>query len=97
MIKKNPANPAAYLNRARKAPLAFVTRLVLYYVRKNLYNVEEVSEKAALPDDEIVFDGFKEDETGRLIRLRKYMELLMKKDEASFEKIRQIDEILKGE
>ncbi len=45
VIEKNPDYPAAYLNRegVTRVPLAYVTRLVLYYVRLKL--TKENSEK----------------------------------------------------
>lgn len=101
VINKDEANPAAYLNRKNvfRAPLAAVTKLVLYYVRKKLHEQEKskVNEerKMTVKDVDIVLGELKANETDRLVKLQKYLNLLICTDKKSLEKIKQIDEILK--
>ena len=46
-------------------------------------------------DKEVVLGDLKEDEASRLVRLNRYLNLLIHTDPESLEKIRKIDNILK--
>ncbi len=74
-----------YLITHQKAPLAYVTRLVLLYVRKKLY--EQYNEKETV---EIEINN----DFSKMMRLEKYIKLLKKTDEISVAKIKEIESIL---
>ena len=99
--KSGIENTWAYLKRdgVKRAPLAFVTRLVLYYVRMKLHAQKEEVVPGAVEamniDTEVVLGDLKADEASRLIRLNRYLNLLIHTDPESLEKIRKIDDILK--
>lgn len=102
----------SYLAReeVRRAPLAYVTKLVLIYVRQKLQKgkrienskifteVESVTnekEKKSLETDcDVKLGDLNADEVSRLVRLNRYLNLLIHIDPASMEKIYKKDKIL---
>lgn len=101
----------------QRAPFAYVTKLVLAYVRRELRRKRQLEIK--LEDSEQVLESevisneeqqskrtletkcvdklgdLNAEEVGRLVRLNRYLNLLIHTDPASVEKIKRIDEILK--
>lgn len=104
----------SYMERdeVKRAPLAYVTKLVLVYVRQKLQLEKVIQEneqfaeskgivdeaqqgKITLEDKDIERLGdLKVEEAGRLVRLNRYLNLLIHTDSVSIEKIKRIDEIM---
>lgn len=100
----------SYLARqeVKRAPLAYVTRLVLAYVRQKLEDSEQILESKVITNEEHhqskrtldtkcveKLGDLNAEEVERLVRLNRYLNLLIHTDPASIEKIKRIDEILK--
>lgn len=106
----------SYLAReeVQRAPLAYVTKLVLAYVRQKLQLEIKHEEPEQVLESEIISNeehkgkrtletnksaeklgDLNAGEVGRLVRLNRYLNLLIHTDPASIEKIKRIDEILK--
>lgn len=91
----------------QRAPLAYVTKLVLAYVRQKLEDSEQISESKVITNEEHQskrtletkyvekLGDLNAEEVGRLVRLNRYLNLLIHTDPVSIEKIKKIDEILK--
>lgn len=106
---------SSYMKReeVQRAPLAYVTKLVLAYVRQKLHlelkfeNSEQVLENDLIVNEEHQskrtlgtkcvekLGDLNAEEVGRLVRLNRYLNLLIHTDSASIEKIKRIDEILR--
>ena len=92
-------------NEVHRAPFAYVTKLVLLYVREKLYeqNVHVINDtNTQMKSHEVVkvkteVSDLNLDESSRLIRLNRYLNLLIHTDPDSLDKIKKIDEILKEE
>lgn len=95
---KDKNNTWAYMKRGgvNRAPLAYVTKLVLYYIRKKLHDEQLLAEnkEAVEVGTKVKLGDLNAEEASRLIRLNKYLNLLLHTDPVSIEKIKQIDEIL---
>ncbi|MBD5490283.1 MAG: hypothetical protein HDR13_16110 [Lachnospiraceae bacterium] len=74
-----------YLDTHQRAPLAYVTRLVLLYARKKLHEQYNAKEQVEIASN---------DDFSNMTRLEKYIKLLKKTDTVSVEKIKEIDNIL---
>ncbi len=97
----------------QRAPLAYVTKLVLAYVRQKLQMENELEDSEQVLKSEVFANeehqskrtldtkcvdklgDLNAEEVGRLVRLNRYLNLLIHTDSASIEKIKRIDEILK--
>lgn len=93
----------------QRAPLAYVTKLVLAYVRQKLQLEIKLEDSEQVLESEVIANEEHQSETkcveklgdlnaeevGRLVRLNRYLNLLIHTDPASIEKIKRIDEILK--
>lgn len=97
----------------QRAPLAYVTKLVLAYVRQKLQMENELEDSEQVLKSEVFaseehqskrtldtkcvdkLGDLNAGEVGRLVRLNRYLNLLIHTDSASIEKIKRIDEILK--
>ena len=90
-------------DEVKRAPLAYVTKLVLAYVRKKMEkekNSEKIVEIArdvtnSNGEVETVGANIKKDYALNFVRLEMFIELLKKDDPKSVSKIEKIDEILK--
>ncbi len=105
----------SYLAReeVQRAPLAYVTKLVLAYVRQKLQLEIKLEDSEQALENEVITDeeyqskrtletkcvaklgDLNTEEVGRLVRLNRYLNLLIHTDPVSIEKIKKIDEILK--
>ena len=97
----------------QRAPLAYVTKLVLAYVRQKLQLEIKFEDSEQVLESEVTINAehqgkrtletksvaklgdLNAEEVGRLVRLNKYLNLLIHTDPTSIEKIKRIDEILK--
>lgn len=97
----------------KRAPLAYVTKLVLAYVRQKLQSETKLEDSAQVLESEVITNedyqskrtvetkcieklgDLNAEEVGRLVRLNRYLNLLIHTDPVSIEKIKKIDEILK--
>lgn len=89
-------------DEVKRAPFAYVTKLVLFYVREKLYKQNDVinDTNSQMEKHEVVKEKTKVskpnlDEDSKLIRLNSYLNLLIHTDPDSLDKIRKIDEVLK--
>lgn len=97
----------------QRAPLAYVTKLVLAYVRQKLQLEIKLEDSEQILESEVITNEERQskrtletkcveklgdlnaEEVGRLVRLNRYLNLLIHTDPVSIEKIKKIDEILK--
>lgn len=97
----------------QRAPLAYVTKLVLAYVRQKLQLEIKLEDSEQILESEMITNeehqskrtleikcveklgDLNAEEVGRLVRLNRYLNLLIHTDPVSIEKIKKIDEILK--
>lgn len=97
----------------QRAPLAYVTKLVLAYVRQKLQLEIKLEDSEQILESEVITNeehqskrnletkcveklgDLNAEEVGRLVRLNRYLNLLIHTDPVSIEKIKKIDEILK--
>ena len=91
-------------DEVKRAPLAYVTKLVLAYVRqkkmekeKNPENIVDIARDVTNSNVEVetVDANIKKDYALNFVRLEMFIELLKKDDPKSVSKIEKIDEILK--
>lgn len=98
IVGNKPNNIWAYMKRdgVKRAPLAFVTKLVLNYARMKL-SKPEIEDGCKSFKEMFTLGDLNSEDVGRLARVNRYINLLLHTDPESMEKIRKIDEVLMKE